>query len=186
MLCLVSLSLRQQPRRSIRQVNSTSSIMGPKVSLSMTPCPVEETSAFCTSSASATGAFSVMGHIKWWETRVKNSANVTCCRFFKWNSFVWGEMANQKIRAEAKRKKYPTILWVERNKPHNVFEINFSSLHISSFGSVNYDPSSLDISSGLRNPNQVWLACDVRYITHTFGHIRGQSRLSCLAVPLYC
>jgi len=39
-------------------VEPTSSIMGPRASLSMTPCPVEETSAFCTSSASATGALS--------------------------------------------------------------------------------------------------------------------------------
>lgn len=178
MLCLVSLSLRQQPRRSICQANSTSSIMGPKVSLSMTPCPVEETSAFCTSSALATGAFSVRGHIKWWETRVKNSVNVASCRFLKWTP-LWGEMANQK-----KKISNYSLSGEEQTSQCGWNTFCFTPHFI--FWLVNYDTRSLDISSGLRNPNQVWLACDVRYITHTFGHIRGQSRLSCLAVPLDC
>lgn len=104
MLCLVSLSLRQQLRRSIHQANSTSSIMGPKVSLSMTPCPVEETSAFCTSSASATGAFSVMGHIKWWETRVKNSVNVASCRFLKWTPLCGARWLTKRSQLQQKEK----------------------------------------------------------------------------------
>lgn len=37
----------------------TSSIIGPKASLSITLCPVDDTSAFCTSSSLAAAAFSV-------------------------------------------------------------------------------------------------------------------------------
>lgn len=39
-------------------VLATSSIMGPSASLSMTPCPVDDTSDFCTSSMLAAAAFS--------------------------------------------------------------------------------------------------------------------------------
>lgn len=40
----------------------TSSIMGPSASLSMTPCPVDDTSDFCTSSMLAAAAFSATKH----------------------------------------------------------------------------------------------------------------------------
>lgn len=51
----VNNTARAEPQRGC----ATSSIMGPSASLSMTPCPVDDTSDFCTSSMLAAAAFSV-------------------------------------------------------------------------------------------------------------------------------
>ncbi|TNN41754.1 hypothetical protein EYF80_048089 [Liparis tanakae] len=52
------------------QIERGKSIMGPRASLSMTPGPVDETSACCTSSSSATGAFSGGDNDEKHETRL--------------------------------------------------------------------------------------------------------------------
>lgn len=66
--------------RDQRLVTNTSSIMGPRASLSMTPGPVDETSAFCTSSASATGAFSATRNT--WRQESKKTWKIISFRVF--------------------------------------------------------------------------------------------------------
>lgn len=64
----------------------TSSIIGPSASLSMTPCPVDDTSDFCTSSMLAAAAFSATNTraneigVSQGHTKTRISSGVRCAR----------------------------------------------------------------------------------------------------------
>lgn len=129
----------------------TSSIMGPRESLSMTPCPVEETSAFCTSSA--TGAFSVT-------RRPERLISIIQTTHFVWMNCshcwsCWGSDAGQALA------------------PSTCIRSGVEWLHPPGW-----------LSGMSQKAGMTVLQCAL-HCTH-FSHIRGQSPLSSLPVPVDC